>query len=121
MFKIIYRTLIILFAAAIVAFGLSWFSGTSAGQTLFASGGGHDRPAITQTAQTTTTQSSAPAFRGDFGGGDHEGGGVNITRALSDLPGKISIIAAITIAVVLTRKLLSLLSHKHGPGSAIPA
>ena len=120
MFKILYRTLIILFAAALVAFGLSWFSGTSAGQTLFASGGGHDRPAITQTAQTTTTRSSATTFRGDFGGGGHEGG-VSITRALSDLPGKIGIIAAITIAVVLTRKLLSLLSHKHGPGAAIPA
>jgi hypothetical protein len=124
MFKILYRTLIILFAAALIAFGLSWFSGTSAGQSLFASGGGHER-AFTQNAQATITtgQPAALTPRGNFGGGGHEGG-VNITRALADLPGKIGVIAAITLAVVVVRKFLSILTlrlHKRGPGTAIPA
>jgi hypothetical protein len=124
MFKIIYRTLIILATAVLISLGLYWFSGTSAGQSMFARGGGHERRNFSQTTTqsntTALTQTNPPPqdFGGDFGGRE---GGVNITRALTDLPGKLGLIAAITAVVVLGRKLLSLISRQHGSGTAVPA
>ena len=114
MLKLLVRTLIILLAAALAAGGLYWFSGSAEGQSILYPAGGHDVQRFNQNAP-------AQSIQGGFDGGGDRDGGVNLARALPDILSKLGIIALITAVIVLSRKLLSLISRKRGPGITVPA
>jgi hypothetical protein len=120
MFKILYRTFVILLVAVLVSVGLYWFSVSSSGQAMFFSGGagrrgGEHFNAGGQTNLFGQGQPGAnrPPRGGDFGGGRGDrGGGINLARGLGDIPGKIAVIAGITVVVVMVRKLPKLFARK---------
>ena len=125
MFKILVRTLIILAAFAAVSLGLYWFAGTSAGQTLFSSvraGGEHGRPPMERGARPaggdfSTEGRPARGFEGGFERGGREGG-IDLTRALFDLPGKLALFAGVAAVIIIPRKLFRLLRKKSRPATA---
>jgi hypothetical protein len=124
MFKILVRTLIILAAFAAVSLGLYWFAGTSAGQTLFSSvrGGEHGRPPMERGARPEGGDFSAegrPArgFEGGFERGGREGG-IDLTRALVDLPAKLALFTGVAAVIIIPRKLFGLVKRKSRPAAA---
>ncbi len=137
MFKILYRTLIILLTAGLVSGAIYWFSTTTSGQSMFNRGGergGERMPADFQaqsgeTQPETTGEGSVRKQRpGEFGGermrgghGGEHGGEVNILRGLGEIPAKLAVIAGITLVIVLGRKLLSLFKRKPASGGPMPA
>lgn len=108
MFKIIYRTLIVLIAAGLVSAGLYWFAGSSSGQTALTGAGGglHEQATFSPPNGSSGTQAAQPNFQER---GDHEEGGASLSQALPEILKNIATIAGITAAIAGLRKLLTLI------------
>lgn len=117
MFKIFYRTLVILATAALLGWGMVWFFNAGPGQSLLANGrdSGFAQTALVQNAQPNAN------FQPNFdGGGDRGGeGSLNIQSALPDILMNLGKIGLITLAVVLARKAIALLSRRLPSARAV--
>ncbi len=126
-FKVIYRIAAILLVAGVVVGGLFWLANSSSGQAWLRNlpgglegRGGFDRgfqgrAQATGLFNTNLNQAGGvfaqPAFRGggDFGG---RGRRINVQGALIDMAGKVGLVALMTLAVVLVRKLIGFIPRR---------
>ncbi len=122
MIKVLYRTLIILLVAGLIAGGRYALVNSGAVASLLPAGGrGFDRqgqaafqlPSIGQSTVGQGTFSTSFQPRGDFGGDGDFHGGIGVQAALMDMAKNTSIVAVFTLVIVLAQRAFSLMFRRR--------